>query len=322
MLANLLAALANGRAFLRVGGNGPEAPCPGDVHHPASTAINAILAVERPLNALLLLGTDLEAHRLAKVHREVVALLKGIDPRRPHPRLAGFEIGNEPDRYPRYGPSVPPAKTGPFFTRYMRDFSLWAAVIHHSAGDGRIPIAGPSLGREGLPWITGPNAPNLARFANGPAHPRYLTFHSYPLHGGSPCPHPDCPSMSYLLLDRSSRGLAAPISTFVGRAPRGHPVRVDEINSITGGGALGISTTFAAALWALDTTFEMAHAGAVGVNFHTFSNAAYALFSNGPSQVAGSSRVLRIADVREGRAHRLAPAHREAPAGSTRRTLT
>ena len=62
---------------------------------------------------------------------------------------------------------------------------------------------------------------------------------------------------------------------------RGHglPFRVDEINSVACGGKRGISDTFAAALWALDSTFELARIGVSGVNFHEFPGAWYILFS-------------------------------------------
>jgi hypothetical protein len=58
----------------------------------------------------------------------------------------------------------------------------------------------------------------------------------------------------------------------------GVPFRVDEMNSIACGGQLGLSDTFASALWALDTLFEMARSGVDGVNLHMFPGARYSLF--------------------------------------------
>ncbi len=55
------------------------------------------------------------------------------------------------------------------------------------------------------------------------------------------------------------------------------------MNSVTGGGAKGVSNTFASALWALDTLFELAQAGVSGVNVHTFPSAQYALYT-GPTR--------------------------------------
>jgi len=280
VLANLIGALAGGRALLRVGGNGPEAPCPGRIHHPASTAIRAIRAVESVLAARLLLGIDLEAHRLQKVRREVLALVHGLGGRATRRRIAAFEIGNEPDRYPRYGPSVPKRRARPFFARYLRDFERWTAVIGRAARKPGFPVAGPALGRLGLPWITPPNGGDFVRFVNSPARPKYVTFHRYALLGvGRTCPGALCPTIPNLLSDAASRGLARPLARFVAATPPGRVLRIDEMNSITGGGTNGVSSTFAAALWALDASFEMAHVGASGVNFHSFSDAAYALFS-------------------------------------------
>ncbi|HXA44765.1 MAG TPA: hypothetical protein VNZ25_04615 [Candidatus Angelobacter sp.] len=49
----------------------------------------------------------------------------------------------------------------------------------------------------------------------------------------------------------------------------GLPYRVEEANSFYDGGALDVSDTFAAALWALDYQWWWASHGASGINFHT-----------------------------------------------------
>eukprot|EP00878_Enallax_costatus_P034364 GHUV01038097.1.p1 GENE.GHUV01038097.1~~GHUV01038097.1.p1 ORF type:complete len:247 (+),score=78.06 GHUV01038097.1:331-1071(+) len=48
----------------------------------------------------------------------------------------------------------------------------------------------------------------------------------------------------------------------------GKPLRVAEMNTISNSGKEGVSNVFAAALWTLDATFEVAAAGAVGINLH------------------------------------------------------
>ncbi len=45
-------------------------------------------------------------------------------------------------------------------------------------------------------------------------------------------------------------------------------LRVGEANTISDSGKVGVSDTFAAALWSLDSSFEAAAAGAIGMNFH------------------------------------------------------
>jgi len=51
-----------------------------------------------------------------------------------------------------------------------------------------------------------------------------------------------------------------------------------------------VSDTFASALWALDTLFEMVRVGVHGVNIHTFPGAGYELFRIG--RVAGGWRAV------------------------------
>jgi len=48
----------------------------------------------------------------------------------------------------------------------------------------------------------------------------------------------------------------------------GKPLRVAEMNTISNSGRVGVSNVFAATLWTLDGSFEVAAAGAVGVNLH------------------------------------------------------
>ena len=76
---------------------------------------------------------------------------------------------------------------------------------------------------------------------------------------------------------------------FVASVSRSEEVRVDEMNSVTGGGVSGVSDTFASALWALDTLFEFDQAGVSGVNVHTIPGTRYALFD----PVAGGGWLVR-----------------------------
>ncbi|KAF6263669.1 hypothetical protein COO60DRAFT_1698710 [Scenedesmus sp. NREL 46B-D3] len=48
----------------------------------------------------------------------------------------------------------------------------------------------------------------------------------------------------------------------------GIPLRVAESNTISNSGRVGVSNVFAATLWTLDGSFEVAATGAVGINFH------------------------------------------------------
>lgn len=64
----------------------------------------------------------------------------------------------------------------------------------------------------------------------------------------------------------------------------GLPFRLTELNSVTCGGVEGVSDTFATALWAPDTLFELLRAGVDGVNVHVRPytiNAAFAVTPRG-----------------------------------------
>jgi hypothetical protein len=103
-----------------------------------------------------------------------------------------------------------------------------------------------------------------------------VTLHRYGLRGclvspGSPRYH----TIANLLSASASAGLADGIAPYTRLKL---PVRVDEINSVNCGGVSGVSDTFASALWALNTLFELARVGVSGVNFHTFDGAHYAPF--------------------------------------------
>jgi hypothetical protein len=66
----------------------------------------------------------------------------------------------------------------------------------------------------------------------------------------------------------ASHGQAQIFAPFVQAAGQFNlPFRMTELNSVACGGLSGVSDTFASALWATDTLFEMASVGVNGVNF-------------------------------------------------------
>jgi hypothetical protein len=287
VLAQLLRGLDPARPDIRIGGDGTDSICPGGHSRgPTRLEARAVASLARSVDAKLILGIDLEAHSRALARRQARILRDAIGRAAARSRVQAIEIGNEPDRYPRYGKDVPAAGIGPYFRRFLHDFGTWAGIVRRVFGAPRLPVSGPGLGRYGLPWISGSNRGNFARFAFGAARPALITFHTYPLLGSAKCPSRLCGSLPDLLLQSASGGLAARVARYVGLA-RSVPVRADEMNSVTQGGRTGVSNTFGAALWAADTLFEMARAGVVGVNLHTFSAARYALFS----RIAGGWRV-------------------------------
>jgi hypothetical protein len=107
-----------------------------------------------------------------------------------------------------------------------------------------------------------------------------VTVHTYPLQRCyTPLVSMTYPTIDHLLAGEASRGLAGKLAATARTAhAHGLPVRVDEINTVSCGGARGVSNTFASALWALDTMFSLAGAGVDGVNVHTYQSATYRLF--------------------------------------------
>jgi hypothetical protein len=165
--------------------------------------------------------------------------------------LAGIEIGNEPDLYPRKHLRPPGAGIG----AYLPQAAAYRAAI--AAAAPGVPIAGPdpSTGLSGLPWV---------RAAAATLHPALLTDHYYPL---SSCgAHPTVSELMSPVVRRSESEVLARM-VVLARAYR-TPLRMDEVNDISCEGEPGVSDTFAAALWALDYTARALAAGTVGVNFH------------------------------------------------------
>jgi hypothetical protein len=88
------------------------------------------------------------------------------------------------------------------------------------------------------------------------------------------------PSVAHLLAPVASQGLADSVAPFVGVAHARHvALRIDEMNTVSCGGAPGVANGFVSALWALDAVFQMARVGVDGVNIHTYPGAPYELFT-------------------------------------------
>ncbi len=172
------------------------------------------------------------------------------------PYLAGIEIGNEPDLFPRKHLRPP----GAGIAAYLPQAAAYRAAIEAAAPG--VPIAGPdpSTGVQGLRWV---------RAAASALHPQLLTDHYYPL---SSCGAR--PTISELLSPTVRRSESEVLAKTMAVAHvYATPLRVDETNDISCEGQPGVSNTFAAALWALDYTARAMAAGVAGVNFTTSSTA-------------------------------------------------
>jgi hypothetical protein len=266
------------RPVLRIGGDSTDWtwwPVPGIKRPPGVTYtltplwLRVTHALTAALHPHLLLGIDLEADDPEIADVEASELLGGLGAG----AVEAFEPGNEPELYRKFpwyrtagGRLVMGRPMSYGFAAYQRDFA------QISSGLPPLPLAGPTLGGPGwMPYIPG--------YLRALPRVRIVTVHEYPLqlcfvHTYSP----HYATVGNLLDAASSTGLADSFRAVVGYArARRLPVRIDELNTVSCGADPKVSQSFASALWALDTLFEMLRVGVAGVNIHTFPGAGYDL---------------------------------------------
>jgi hypothetical protein len=229
-------------------------------------------ATARALDARLILGINFEADSRRIASAESRALLGAIG----RPYVAGFELGNEPEAYSTLGwyylhRTVPVLGRRPGYglNAYLPDYASVRAALPTD-----VPLVGPASGAP--EWLAG-----LGRFLRAEPRIAVATFHRYPLHRCATARTSIAyPSIPNLLRPGASSGPATSLAAAVAVAhAHGVRFRADELNSVSCGGARGVSDTFAAALWTLDTLFNMDRAHVDGVNIHTFQSAIYAPFA-------------------------------------------
>jgi hypothetical protein len=166
--------------------------------------------------------------------------------------LLAFEIGNEPDLFPRHEGH---RHTGYGYDDYIREYRTCRDALRKAIPN--IAFAGPDVA-DATEWV--------ARFATDEEKAIKLLTHHYYREGQAPTS----------TLDKLLRAdpKLAPILAKLGTATvsSGVPYRICETNSFSGGGKPGVSDTLGAALWALDFMFILASAGCAGVNMETGVN--------------------------------------------------
>ena len=280
VLVQLIRNLTPGQTpVLRIGGDSTDqtwwpvrgAARPGVVSYTLTPAwLQTTAALARATDAKLILGINLAINNPSLAAAEARALLGGIG----RSSIAALELGNEPDVYQTYpayrdarGEVVHVRGRGYDFADYLKQYSAVRRALP------RLPIAGPALGGAG--WIS-----QLGRFVADEPGLRLVTLHLYPLLCFASPGSQLYPTIEHLLSDASTTGLAHSAEAPASFAhAHGLELRVDELNSSTCGGKLGVSNTFASALWVLDTLFALDQDGVDGVNIHTFPTARYAPFS-------------------------------------------
>ena len=293
VLIALLRNLVPGQTpVLRIGGNSADATWwpvpntipPGGIRYGLTPGwLRTTGALARALGARMIMGVNFAGDRPDLAAAEADALLSGIGSK----YIQAFEVGNEPDVYAmfpwyhsRTGRLIYARSHSWSLDSFMADFARWRAALPS------YPLAGPAFAE--LNWLSG-----LPRFIASEPGLGVLTVHRYPLRACVQDPtQPGYPTIPALLQDSSSQGVAQAVGPYVSYAhAKGIPFRVDEMNSASCSGKPGVSNTFAAALWVLDTLFNLAKVGVDGVNIHSLPHAAYELFTFTHRQQAWSAFV-------------------------------
>jgi Glycosyl hydrolase family 79 C-terminal beta domain len=262
------------KPMLRLGGDTGDwtwYPVPG-MSRPIGvryTLTNRWLAVMKSLaeavNARMTLAVNLEVNSTRVAAAEARAFISGIG----SPWLEALQLGNEPELYnvlawfavnnvPHYG--RPPSWDMPAF---LSDYAKIAQAMPD------FPLAGPEVGAPA--WVDG-----IGQFLGTEPRVKIVTVHRYALG----CDPAQPPTITELLSDGATRDFTNGLGPALSAAhDHGLQIRLDESNTVSCGGQEGLSNTFAAALWDLDVSFEVAQRGFNGINFHTREGIANQLFS-------------------------------------------
>ncbi len=280
-LLGLLQGLTPGQPpVIRIGGNSTDGtwwpirgmiPQGGIYYRLTDGWLRTTQALAADLGAKLILGINLASGRAAIAAAEGRAFLAGIG----RQYIDAFEIGNEPDLYNVF-PWYRDRRGHLYRTRgrkygladYTKQFTQWSRALP------TVPLAGPAV--SGPAWMG-----RLGRFISAERGLKLVTYHRYPLRACiSDLTSSSFPTIANLLADSSSIGLAQGLASYVQVAhAHGLPFRVAEMNTASCEGAAGVSDSFASALWALNTMFNLASVGVDGVNFHMLPGSHYELFS-------------------------------------------
>ena len=174
------------------------------------------------------------------------------------PLVLAMEIGNEPNLYRSKNSQVGlrPAKYN--YDQYRKEIESYHHEILKKLP--RAPLAGPATTRfcDWLPKFVTDFKTKIV----------LVTSHGYALSGNETNRQSVWfPSVENLLRPQKDKEEVWLPKLEAAKAA-GIPFRLDEYNTCTSGGKVGVSDVFASALWNLDFMLEIAGHGAAGVNLH------------------------------------------------------
>ncbi|NLH50328.1 MAG: hypothetical protein GX444_17240 [Myxococcales bacterium] len=249
------------RPVVRIGGNSQDRAWwnPDGLPRPPGVEVDLdplpvsiLAALNEAAGTSLVLGLNLVLGDAANA----AAVIAGLDDRISRDAVAAFELGNEPDYYWTEG-------LRPLFYRY--DHYRGELETFHDGLAALVspvpPFAAPALGSTF--WLR-----RLADFFSAESDwVAMITTHVYPF---TVCYDLPPPAPARLLDDFATVDIGVvyePVATAAHAA--GYTYRMDELNSVSCGGADGVSNAYVAALWSADVAFRLAAAGLDGLNFHT-----------------------------------------------------
>jgi hypothetical protein len=178
--------------------------------------------------------------------------------------LKAVELGNEPDLYTD-NRQRPPSYS---FNDYLHEFDVRQSALHGVIPSG-LKLMGPS-------WALLQSLKNLPQFLRSESdHLNVVSQHWYPGYScGGRKNSPD-----FLLSPGAAASGAMGVASSIALAhAKGLQFRIGEMNSIACNGEIGVTDTFASALWMVDSLFEFANVGADGVNVHMDTDDVYGPF--------------------------------------------
>jgi hypothetical protein len=244
LLTNL-SAYGSGPIELRIGGNSTDSST-----EPVPTTVTPFAELSAAMGNHFILGVNLGADNVNLAVDQATNFAASM----PAGSLDAIEIGNEPDLY-----SVNGLRTSAYsFSDYQQDFSVWSSSL--------LPLlpAGTLLAAPAGDYYTQVGANVNAYLAN---YAPSLSIFSEHFYAASP---EDNPASDFLLTPGAARSvvLQPEFTAAVAAAhANGLIFREDELGAISEQAVHGISDAFGAALWSIDTMFELANAGVDGVNW-------------------------------------------------------
>jgi hypothetical protein len=238
---------------IRIGGNTSERtvwraeakPAAPDSFVITPASVDRLAAAMRVLGWKLIYGLNLARGTPGEAAEEAAYVARAVGS-----SLLAFQIGNEPDGFGRWTAVRPKSYDAAAFLAEWRTF--------HASIRSRIPdahFAGPDVAAE-THWVA-------ALAQENPEGLVLLTRHYY-ADGPAGAPH-----VTLAKLLRSNAHIVPLLEQLVhyGRAHR-VPYRIAETNSVYNEGQPGVSDTLGAALCGVELMFQVAAAGAAGMNFH------------------------------------------------------